>query len=176
MDGHSQIERDVAVAQRSLLDRMRYRPQQWSTRGQWRTYSTANGVQWYGFDGVRSLDGLPPEILLVPMPGHTLGHAAVAIEKTGGQWLLQAGDAYFYHAEMDVDRPRCTPGLRFYQWMMQQDGRLRVANQERLRTLKREHGRAVQVMSSHDASEFERAAHRALGEPPTRASLTGSLA
>jgi glyoxylase-like metal-dependent hydrolase (beta-lactamase superfamily II) len=171
-----QIERDVAVAQRSLLDRMRYRPQQWSTRARWRTYSTANGQQWFGFDGVRSLDGLPPEILLVPMPGHTLGHAAVAIEKSPGQWLLQAGDAYFYHAEMDVDRPRCTPGLRFYQWMMQQDGRLRVANQERLRRLKREHGRAVQVMSSHDVSEFERAAHRALGEPPTRASLSGSLA
>ncbi len=171
-----QIERDVATAQRSLLDRMRYRPQQWSTQEQWKTYPGASGEQWYGFECVRSLEGLPPEILLVPMPGHTLGHAAVAIEKTGDQWLLQAGDAYFYHAEMDVDRPRCTPGLRFYQWMMQQDGRMRVANQQRLRKLKRDHGRGVQIMSSHDVSEFERAAHRALGEPPTRASLTGSLA
>ncbi|HET9445430.1 MAG TPA: MBL fold metallo-hydrolase [Steroidobacteraceae bacterium] len=171
-----QVEREIAVAQRSLLDRMRYRPQQWSTQEQWKTYSAESGEHWYGFDCVRGLDGLPPEILLVPLPGHTFGHAAVAIEKTGGQWLLQAGDAYFYHAEMDVDRPRCTPGLRFYQWMMQQDGRMRVANQKRLRKLKRDHGRAVQIMSSHDVSEFERAAHRALGEPPTRASLTGSLA
>jgi hypothetical protein len=48
--------------------------------------------------------------------------------------------------------------------MMQQDGRTRVANQERLRQLKREHGRTVQIMSSHDVSEFERAAQRALGE------------
>jgi hypothetical protein len=30
-------------------------------------------------------------------------------------WLLQAGDAYFYHGEMDPQRPRCTPGLRFHQ-------------------------------------------------------------
>jgi glyoxylase-like metal-dependent hydrolase (beta-lactamase superfamily II) len=166
-----QIERDVAIAQRSLLDRMRYRPQQWSTRAHWRTYSAATGERWYGFECVRSLEGLPPEILLVPVPGHTLGHAAVAIEKTAGQWLLQAGDAYFYHAEMDVDRPRCTPGLRFYQWMMQQDGRTRVANRERLRQLKREHGRTVQIMSSHDVSEFERAAQRALGEPYRRSAL-----
>jgi len=160
-----QVERDVAVSQRSLLDRMRYRPQQWSTRANWRTYSSRVGERWYGFDGVRDLAGLPPEILLVPLPGHTFGHAGVAVEKTGGQWLLQAGDAYFYHAEMDLERPRCTPGLRFYQWLMQQDGPARRANQQRLRALKREHGRAVQIISSHDVEEFERVAHRPLGEP-----------
>lgn len=81
-----------------------------------------------------------------------------------------------YHAEMDVERPHCTPGLLCYQWLMQQDGGMRGANQQRLRKLKAEHGRSVQIMSSHDVSEFERAAHRPLGEPLTRASLTGSLA
>jgi glyoxylase-like metal-dependent hydrolase (beta-lactamase superfamily II) len=167
-----QVERDVACAQRSLLDRMRYRPQQWSTRNNWLTYSAEGGEQWYGFECVRDLRGLPPEILLVPLPGHTFGHAGIAVEKSGGQWLLQAGDAYFYHAEMDLERPRCTPGLRFYQWMMQQDGWLRIANQQRLRKLKREHGHAVQIQSSHDVSEFERAAHRTLGEPPRLAATT----
>ena len=160
------VERDVAVAQRSLLDRMRYRPQQWSTRANWLTYRLDDGgEQWYGFQCVRELAGLSPEILLVPLIGHTLGHAGVAIERTGGNWLLQAGDAYFYHAEMDLERPRCTPGLRFYQWMMQQDARARIANQHRLRELKRAHGRAVRIMSSHDAMEFERAAHRPVGQP-----------
>lgn len=67
---------------------------------------------------MRELAGVPPEILLVPLAGHTLGHAGIALERTGGSWILQAGDAYFYHAEMDLQRPRCTPGLRFYQWMM----------------------------------------------------------
>ena len=28
--------------------------------------------------------------------------------------LLQAGDAYFYHREMDFTQPWCTLGLRFY--------------------------------------------------------------
>jgi glyoxylase-like metal-dependent hydrolase (beta-lactamase superfamily II) len=160
-----QIERGVAVAQKSLLDRMRYRPQQWSTRKQWRTYSAEQGEQWHGFDCVRGLEGLPPEILIIPLPGHTFGHAGIAIEKSGGHWLLQAGDAYFDHREMDTERPRCTPGLRFYQWLMQQDAAARHGNQRRLRTLKRQHGRAVQIISSHDVSEFEHAARRPLDEP-----------
>lgn len=67
---------------------------------------------------MRELAGVPPEILLVPLAGHTLGHAGIALERTRGCWILQADDAYFYHAEMDLQRPRCTPGLRFYQWMM----------------------------------------------------------
>lgn len=158
-------EREVAVAQRSLLDRMRYRPQQWSSQANWLTYSAAGGEKWYGFESVRELVGLPPEILFVPLIGHTFGHAGVAIERNGGNWLLQAGDAYFYHAEMDPERPRCTPGLRFYQWMMQQDARKRIANQHRLRQLKLDHGRAVSIVSSHDVTEFERAAHHPVGEP-----------
>ena len=39
--------------------------------------------------------------------------------KTG--WLLLAGDAYFYHDEMDPESPRCTPGMRFYQRMMEKN-------------------------------------------------------
>ena len=159
-------ERDSARAQHSMLDRMRYRPQQWSTQANWRTYPGTAGEKWYGFECVRELDGLPPEILLVPLLGHTLGHAGVAVERTGGYWLLQTGDAYFYHKEMDLDRPYCTPGLRFYQWMMEKDRPARLANQDRLRALKREHGKAVRVMSSHDLVEFEQAARHAAGEPP----------
>ncbi|HKX38302.1 MAG TPA: hypothetical protein VJN20_06600 [Burkholderiales bacterium] len=37
---------------------------------------------------------------------------------------------------MDAAQPRSTPGLRFYQWMMQKDRRARLANQERLREVK----------------------------------------
>lgn len=157
-------ERDAAIAQKTLLDRMRYRPQQWSTRANWRVYPAGAGENWYGFDCVRDLAGVPPEIVLVPLLGHTFGHAGVAVKRSN-DWLLQAGDAYFYHLEMDIDRPRCTPGLRFYQWMMQKDGRSRLLNQKRLRELRRFQGAAVQITSSHDVVEFERFAHRASAIP-----------
>jgi len=154
-----------ATAQRTLLDRMRYRPQQWSSSAHWHTYGPGSSDSWFGFESVRDLCGVPSEILFIPLLGHTLGHAGVAIDQGRRGWLLQAGDAYFYHAEMDIERPRCTPGLRFYQWMMEKDRAARLANQERLRELKRRHADRVQVLSSHDVVEFERAAHRPLSTP-----------
>lgn len=49
---------------------------------------------------------------------------------------------------------------------MEKDRRSRLHNQQRLRELKREHPKAVRVMSSHDVEEFERAARRHAHEPP----------
>jgi glyoxylase-like metal-dependent hydrolase (beta-lactamase superfamily II) len=165
-------ERDSALRQATILDRMRYRPQQWSTRPYWHAYRSGEGEPWFGFDCVRSLEGVPPEILLVPLLGHTHGHAGVAVD-TGSGWLLQAGDAYFYRAEMDLTRPRCTPGLRFYQWMMEKNRRARRWNQRRLRELRRRHGAEVTVFSGHDPVEFERLAGRSLSTlPPAAAPRT----
>jgi len=163
-----QQERDDAVAQRTWLDRQRFRPQQWGTRGNWRVYPSAAGEPWFGFDAVRQLSGLPPEILMVPLAGHTLGHAGVAIRREGG-WLLQAGDAYFWHEEMDLEHARCTPGLRMYQTLMEKDRSLRLRNQEHLRNLRRRHGHQVELFCSHDPIEYEHLSGHAMGLPATLA-------
>ncbi|VWX61070.1 conserved hypothetical protein [Burkholderiales bacterium 8X] len=159
-----QTEREAAQLQKTWLDRQRFRPQQWSSRARWVTYAMRSGEPWYGFDCVRQLQGLPPEILMVPLEGHTLGHAGVAIG-TPGDWLLMAGDAYFHHREMDLQHPSCTPGLRFYQTLMEKDRRARLSNQARLRTLKRNHGAAVRLLCAHDDIEFEQLAGRPVGTP-----------
>lgn len=159
-----QRERDYAVAQRTWLDRQRFRPQQWSSRPRWKTYRGGQGERWYGFECVRELEGLPPEILMVPLPGHTFGHAGIAIQ-TPQHWLLQTGDAYFYHQEMDRRDPWCTPGLRFYQTMMEKDRDSRLTNQARLRRLKHTHSTEVEVFCSHDPTEFERLTGHSLHAP-----------
>ena len=150
-------ERDHAEAQRSWLDRQRFRPQQWGSKARWRTYGGATGESWMGFDGVHALDGVPPELLLVPLPGHTHGHAGIAID-AGERWKLLAADAYFHEHEMNL-APRCPPGLRFYQWMMELDRDARLRNQERLRAL-RGSGAEVDIFCSHDIAEFERLSGR----------------
>ena len=155
-------EKDHALARRTWLDRQRFRPQQWSSQDRWQVYEAGAGEPWFGFDAVRDLAGLPPEILLVPLYGHTLGHAGVAIRRGDG-WLLQAGDAFFYHAEMDVERPYCTPGLRFYQWMMEKDRKARLNNQARLRALGTHP--QVQILCAHDSTYFEALAGRSLQSP-----------
>ncbi len=157
-------ERDAALSQRTFLDRLRYRPQQWSSRDRWRAYGRGEGEPWFGFDAVRDLDGLPSEILLVPLVGHTLGHAGVAVHGERG-WILHAGDAYFHRAEMDPEIPRCTPGLRLFQTLMEKDRKARLWNRDRLRLLAMDHGGEVTVTCSHDPVEFERLAGRALLTP-----------
>jgi glyoxylase-like metal-dependent hydrolase (beta-lactamase superfamily II) len=166
---HAQVhlltsERDHALRQATWLDRQRFRPQQWTDRSRWRTYPAAEGDPWMGFDCIRVLHGLPPEILLVPLPGHTFGHAGVAV-RSDGRWHLLAGDAYFHPGEMDPLRPHCTPGLRFYQWMMEKDRRSRLHNQRRLRELNRQHAGAVTMFCSHDVGEFERLSGRSAALP-----------
>lgn len=157
-------EHRSAGAQGTPLDRMRYRPSQWSSMPRWQTYATNAGGPWMGFDRARQLVGLGPDILLVPLIGHTLGHAGVAVRRDAG-WLFYTADAYFYHAEMDALRPRCTPGLRVYQSLMEKDRSARLLNQRRLRRLKREHGGEVEVFCAHDVREFERLSGRSHREP-----------
>jgi glyoxylase-like metal-dependent hydrolase (beta-lactamase superfamily II) len=159
-----QQERDSALLQKTWLDRQRYRPQQWGTRPNWQVHAQGAGERWFGFDAVRQLAGLPPEILLVPLPGHTHGHAGVAVQHEG-RWLLQTGDAYFYHREMDNERPYCTPGLRMYQTLMEKDRSERLRNQQRLRELRRRHGSEVRVFCSHDPLEYEELSGRSMGTP-----------
>jgi glyoxylase-like metal-dependent hydrolase (beta-lactamase superfamily II) len=160
-----QRERDAAQAQRTWLDRQRFRPQQWSSRNRWQVYGARGGGEpWHGFDCVRDLRGLPPEILMVPLPGHTLGHAGVAVRGPQG-WVLLAGDAYFHHREMDAQNPWCTPGLRFYQCLMEKDRRARLRNQQRLRALKQRAGAEIRLLSAHDPHEFEQVAGRPAGVP-----------
>lgn len=146
-------ERDVAFAQRTRMDRMRFRPQQWSSAGRWLTYPVRTGEPWFGFRAVRELEGVGPDVLLIPLIGHTLGHCGIAYYDDQ-RWNLLAGDAYFYYGEMEP-KYRCTPGLRAYQALMEQDRKQRLRNQRRLRRLVKEHGSEVRVFSSHDLMEFE---------------------
>lgn len=133
----------------------RWRPAQYADLTRWRCYGV-RGERWFGFDAVRELDGLPPDILMVPLPGHTWGHAGVAVRGDGGRWLLHAGDAYFYRGEMRRARRRCTPGLRGYQRLMEVDATLRLDNQARLRRLSIARAGEVAITCAHDPVEYER--------------------
>ncbi len=157
-------ECDYAEAQKTWLDRQRFRPQQWGTRAHWLLYEPERGETWFGFQRARPLAGLGDELVMVPLPGHTHGHAGVAVRRRDG-WLLDAGDAYFFRDEMSLEQPRCTPGLRFYQWMMEKDRAARLGNQRRLRELQREMRHRVKLFCSHDLLEFERFALRLTSEP-----------
>jgi glyoxylase-like metal-dependent hydrolase (beta-lactamase superfamily II) len=155
-----QAERQASREERGgFIGKRRYRPMQWDEQVSWRTYHPG-GEPWFGFESVRDLNGLPPEILMIPLVGHSTGHCGIAIRQPD-RWLFHAGDAYFHQSEMDPDNPRCTPGLRAYQRMMEVDRKARLHNQDRLRALVRDHGRGLRdqgrdlrIFCAHDAAEF----------------------
>ncbi len=138
-----------------ILTHLRYRPIQWSHGPDWEIHKVSVGERWFDLECVKELKGLPPEILVVPLTGHTLGHCGVAIKQPEG-WLLHAGDAYFYHGQLDPHKPRCPVGLRWFQTMMQVDGETRLHNLAKLREIAGNHADQVKIFCSHDPVEFSR--------------------
>ena len=136
-----------------LVARQRYRPANWDGVGDWRTYEAERGETWFGFGAVRDLDGLPPEILMIPLAGHTLGHAGIAIEADGG-WLLHAGDAYLHQQQL-ARPPSMPPGLSVYERIMATDPGAARSNLERLRDLAASQS-DIRVFCSHDTETLNR--------------------
>ena len=93
---------------------------------------------------------------MIPLAGHSRGHTGIAVRDADG-WLLHCGDAYFNRNEIKTP-PSCPPGLSAFQKLMADDGKARIANQERLRELARTHGDEVRLFCAHDPVELEREA------------------
>jgi glyoxylase-like metal-dependent hydrolase (beta-lactamase superfamily II) len=140
-------------------ERARFKNLTWARGLDYTTYDP-KGEPWFGFPCVRELEGLPADLLLVSLPGHTRGHAGVAV-KLGERWLLHCGDAYFHYAEMQPapSRPRA---LALFQRMCIDDA-TRRENQERLRELVQRHGDEVTAFCAHDRLEYERLRDRTAG-------------
>lgn len=144
-------ERKAALNRKSFLSKGRYNESQLIHAKSWTTYHP-DGGKWYGFQAVSELKGLPPEILLIPLVGHTEGHAGVAVNTDKG-WLLHAGDAYFYRGELDPEY-NCPKGLRAFQKFMEVNHEMRMRNQQRLKYLAQTFKHEVTIFSAHDAIEY----------------------
>ncbi|GAA3389792.1 MBL fold metallo-hydrolase [Streptomyces roseoviridis] len=144
----------------------RYRPAHWAHEPRWVPHDPADPASaedWFGFTALRP-EGLPPEFRLVPLGGHTEGHAGVAV-RDGDRWLLHCGDAYYYHRELqEAKEPH--PVLDVVQTRSQVHRDLRLGTQARLRELVREHGDRVEAFSAHDPWEFARLASPPLPAAP----------
>lgn len=119
---------------------------------EWAFYGEG-GDDWFGFKGVRALGDREPDILMIPLPGHTPGHCGIAV-RAKDKWLLHAGDSYFFHGQLQAS-VRMPLVLGYFQRKADLDRNLRMANQERLRQLKSTHGHEVTIFNSHDPVDYE---------------------
>jgi glyoxylase-like metal-dependent hydrolase (beta-lactamase superfamily II) len=148
-------EHEAAIARATMKERERYRLPQIAHGPRWELHD-AGGDRWFGFESVRVVSD---DVVLVPLPGHTRGHCAVAVRTPAGSdvdWLLHAGDAYFHHGELTD--PEASPvGLRLFQRVIAMDDGLRRANAARLRELHASpDGKRVSIFSAHCPTELDR--------------------
>lgn len=141
----------------------RYKTRQWAHRPDW-TFYGEDGEDWFGFQGVRALGDRNPDVLMIPLPGHTPGHCGIAV-RNGDRWLLHAGDSYFHHAQVRPSDRGAPLLLQVFQRRADTDRAMRIANQQRLRALHAAHSDQVTVFNSHDPDDYDRclkcgAAHR----------------
>lgn len=150
-------EHEAALRPATAAERSRYRSVQWAHGPDWATYAPA-GEPWKGFPAVRQLDGLPPEILMIPLTGHTRGHAGIAVAQGGPRdgWSLHAGDAYFFHGRM-APEPWAPSGIAAFERLAAIDRRAMESNRERLREL-RARDEDVRIFCAHDPIELAAAA------------------
>lgn len=100
---------------------------------------------------MNNVDGM----FLLPLPGHTLGHAAVAMKVPRRGWLVHAGDA-FMHRDAVASTPPATStwsgrAIGVVEMLMASNrGQVR-ANHQALTSLSRS---GVRVFCSHDAQQF----------------------
>jgi len=140
-----------AALEPSIREKLRYIPGQMAHGPKWHPHDVA-GDEWMGFEAVRVIGGLDPEVVLIPLPGHSRGHSAIAV-RDGDGWLVHCGDCYFHHDEMKTP-PSCPVGLRVFQTVVGYDGKARRSNQERLRELAARHGDEVRLFCAHDITEL----------------------
>lgn len=136
---------------RGLRETLRDRPAHWSHRPEIVGHPPGDG-RWHCLAGVVELAAVAPGLLLVPLPGHTAGHAGVAVPGEDG-WLLHAGDAA--HSEASLRPGGTRPDVRLRQGLLAHDTAALRRTQRALSALAADGG--VRILTAHDRGSWERA-------------------
>lgn len=140
-------EIDGAVRAPSRQEKFRFRPAQWA-HGPKIVEHTPDGERWHGFAAAKELDEISPGIALISLPGHTRGHACVAVD-AGHRWVLHCGDSFYYRGTIDGATP--VPAVvRFTEPLMALDRNRVRDNHSRLAELYARREPDLLIVSAHD--------------------------
>jgi len=144
----------------TFLERRRYANAQWIQESTLVEHAPG-GDTWHGFGGVRHLHDIAPGVLLVPLPGHSRGHTAYAID-IGEHWILHAGDAFYHHSTLDGSG-RTPLLLRLQESIITFDRRVMRNNQQRLLDLQQLPGSNLEIVNAHSPVLYQRSLRRVGG-------------
>ena len=137
----------------SLNERIRFRAVQWA-HGPKVVEHAPDGEKWRGFAAAKELGEVSQGIALISLPGHTRGHACVAVD-AGDRWVLHCGDAFFHHATIDGTRmPR---PVAAFETATAFDRKMVRQNHARLTELFRRREPELFMVCAHDRTLYEQA-------------------
>jgi glyoxylase-like metal-dependent hydrolase (beta-lactamase superfamily II) len=148
-------EAAAAVHPKGIVETQRYRQAQLAHGPALVTHTPRETDTWRGFPAARELADIAPGIVLIGLPGHTRGHAAVAVD-AGDRWILHAGDAFYHHAQLDGSGAAPRP-LTTMERLVAHDWRMVRANHERLTELWQRSTPDLLLINAHDPNLLERA-------------------
>lgn len=108
---------------------------------------------WRGFSNVTPLPEIGDGIALIPLAGHTRGHAAVAVD-AGHRWIMHSGDAFYHHQTVQgsADVPRA---VRMFERLFAEDHRKVRENHALLQTLYASNHADLLIVCAHDPTLLE---------------------
>lgn len=149
----------AAMRSTSFHNRIRFRPQQWA-HGPKLVEHDVDGEAWRGFAAAKELTEIGPGFVLISLPGHTEGHACVAVD-AGHRWLLHGGDSFYHPGTIGDSLP--TPKLTALLEKLVASDRKKVRqNHARLTELYRGGHPDLMMLCSHDTALYEQAKATAL--------------
>lgn len=156
---HAQIHLTVAEAlgairSPSWRERIRYRAAQWAHQPNIVEHNP-HGEKWRGFAAAKELDEISAGIALISLPGHTRGHACVAVD-AGHRWLLHCGDAFYHYGTLD-GKSHVPRALTTMESLVAFDRKRVQDNHARLAELYQRQDPDLFIVCSHDPTLYERA-------------------
>jgi glyoxylase-like metal-dependent hydrolase (beta-lactamase superfamily II) len=122
-------------------------------------HDLSSGERWRGFAATKELSEIAPGIVLISLPGHTRGHAGVAID-AGDYWVLHVGDAFYHRGQVDGTQ-KAPLTLTTMERLVAFDRSFVKANHTRVSELWSAADPELQLINSHDPTLLEAARDRA---------------
>ena len=146
----------AALHPKTLVEKQRYLPAGYAHGPILVEHAPAAAESWRGFPGAKELTEIADGIVLINLPGHTRGHAAVAVD-AGDHWILHAGDSFYHHGQLDGSgsAPRA---LTMMERSVAFDWKKVQANHQRLSELWAASQPDLLLVNAHDPQLLRRAA------------------
>jgi len=140
-------EHQIAYHPATLKERERYRPASRAHGPHIVAHDPGAGDAWRGFASAIELTDIAPGIVLIGLPGHSRGHAAVAVD-AGDHWVLHVGDSFYHHGQVDGsgDVPRA---LTLMERVIAQDWKRVRDNHDRLAEMWAAHEPDLLLVNAH---------------------------